>query len=391
MTHDEYVSLNDNSAMNTYGRFNIVMESGNGAVAKDVDGKEYIDFGSGIGVNSLGYADSGWVDAVTKQAAAIQHTSNLYYNTATAELYDKLVKATNMSRAFLANSGAEANECCIKLARKYSFDKYGSGRNEILTLKNSFHGRTMQTLTATGQDVLHPDCFAPYVGGYSYCDADFESLKVGITDKTCAIMLEMIQGEGGVIPLDKEFVEKACKYAQERDILIIIDEVQTGIGRTGKLLCIENYGIKPDIISLAKGLGGGLPIGACLCSDKLKDVMIPGSHGSTFGGNPVVCKGASYILDTVNTPGFLSDVVKKGEFIRDYLKGSRNILSLRGIGMMVGIEVDGKIGADIAKHCIEKGLIVLTAKKLVRLLPPLNITQDELEKGLAILKSVIEE
>lgn len=391
MTHDEYMALNDNSAMNTYGRFNIVMESGKGATAKDVNGREYIDFGSGIGVNSLGYADSGWVEAITKQAAAIQHTSNLYYNTATAEFYGKLVKATKMSRAFLANSGAEANECSIKLARKYSFDKYGSGRNEILTLKNSFHGRTMQTLTATGQDVLHPECFAPYVDGYRYCNADFESLKENITDKTCAVMLEMIQGEGGVIPLDKEFVKNTCNYAHEHDILVIVDEVQTGIGRTGKLLCFENYEIMPDIVSLAKGLGGGLPIGACLCTDKLKDVMTVGSHGSTFGGNPVVCKGASYILDTVNTPDFLNDVIKKGDFIRNYLKESRNILSLRGIGMMVGIEVQGKTGADIAKRCIEKGLIVLTAKNLVRLLPPLNISQNELVKGLEILKSVIEE
>ena len=391
MTHDEFKTLNDNSAMNTYGRFDVVLEHGSGATAYDVNGKEYIDFGSGIGVNSLGYANKGWVDAITAQASKIQHTSNLYYNTATAKLTDMLVNLTGFSRAFMCNSGAEANECAIKLARKYSYDKYGDGRNEILTLTNSFHGRTMQTLTATGQDVLHPECFAPYVGGYSYCAPNIDDFDKSINDNTCAVMMEMIQGEGGVVPLDKDFASHVCKTAKERDILIIIDEVQTGIARTGKLLCAEHFGIKADITTLAKGLGGGLPIGACLCGEKCKDTMIPGSHGSTFGGNPVVCAGATYVLQTVADKQFLSDVTAKGEYIRNSLKGCKNILSVRGIGMMIGIEVDGKAGADVAKKCIENGLIVLTAKKLVRLLPPLNISQAELEKGVQILIDAIEE
>lgn len=391
MTHDEYKALNDSAAMNTYGRFDVVLERGQGATAYDANGKEYIDFGSGIGVNSLGYADKGWLDAVCAQASAIQHTSNLYYNTATAKLTDKLVKLTGFSRAFLCNSGAEANECAIKLARKYSYDKYGGGRNEILTLTNSFHGRTMQTLTATGQDVLHPECFAPYVGGYSYCAPDKADFDKAINDKTCAVMMELIQGEGGVVPLDKDFVNHICNTAKQRDILVIIDEVQTGIARTGKLLCAEHFGIKADITTTAKGLGGGLPVGACLCGDKCANTFTPGTHGSTFGGNPVVCAGAGYVLDTVSDEQFLNDVTAKGDYIRSSLKDCKNVLSVRGIGMMVGIEVNGKTGAEVAKKCAQNGLIVLTAKSLVRLLPPLNISQAELEKGLKILKNAIDE
>lgn len=391
MTDLEYKKLNDDSAMATYGRYDVVLADGKGAMAHDVNGKSYIDFGSGIGVNSLGYCNDGWINAVSTQLNKLSHTSNLYYNTATAKLYDALVKHTKMSRAFLCNSGAEANECAIKLARKYSYDKYGENRNIILTLKNSFHGRTMQTLTATGQDVLHPDCFAPYVGGYAYCEPNIDSFKSALNDNVCAVMMEMIQGEGGVVPLDKSFVNEVCKIANERDILIIVDEVQTGIGRTGKLMCAEHFGICPDITTVAKGLGGGLPIGACLCGDKAKDVMTPGTHGSTFGGNPVVCAGAEYILDTVDNPEFLADVARKGDIIRSRLKECKNIISVRGIGMMVGIEVDGKTGADVAKACLEKGLIVLTAKKLVRLLPPLNISDDELNRGLDILCETIDE
>ena len=391
MTDIEYKSMNDNSAMGTYGRFNLVLESGKGATATDVNGKKYIDFGSGIGVNSLGYSNKGWVSAIVNQAEKLQHTSNLYYNTATGTLTDKLVKLTGMSRVFMCNSGAEANECAIKLARKYSFDKYGSGRNVILSLNNSFHGRTMQTLTACGQDALHPDCFAPYVEGYKYCDTTIESFKSALTDSTCAVMMELIQGEGGVVPLNKEFVNEICKIAKEKDVLVIVDEVQTGMGRTGKLLCCENFGIKPDIVTLAKGLGGGLPIGACLCGEKAKDTMTPGTHGSTFGGTPVICAGASYVLDEIADNAFLCNVNENGEYIKKLLTSCYNVVSVRGIGMMIGIEVKDKLGIDIAKKCIENGLIVLTAKKLVRLLPPLNISKDELERGLSILMKVIDE
>lgn len=391
MTDTEFKNMHDDSVMQTYARFNLVLDSGKGVVAKDVNGKEYIDFGSGIGVNSLGYSNDGWVDAICNQAKKLQHISNLYYNTTCAEFADKLTNLTKMSRVFLANSGAEANECAIKVARKYSFDKYGKDRFEIITLNNSFHGRTLQSLTATGQDVMHPDCFAPYVAGFKYANADIPSVQDAISDKTCAIMMEMVQGEGGVIPLYKNFVSEICKIAEEKDILIIVDEVQTGIGRTGTLLAHEQYEFKPDIVTLAKGLGGGLPIGACLVNDKLKDVMTAGTHGSTFGANPVVCAGASFVLDTVANEDFLNEVKRKGKLIRDYLADAKNVLSIRGLGMMIGIEVDGKIGADIVKKCIENGLIVLNAKTLVRLLPPLNIPDDELIKGLEILKNIIEE
>ena len=391
MDFNDYKNTDLNCAMHTYARFDVCIESGSGAVATDCDGKKYIDFGSGIGVNSLGYCDEGWADAVCAQAKKLSHTSNLYYNTATVKLEKKLVSYCNMSRVFLANSGAEANECAIKAARKYSFDKYGNGRNEIITINNSFHGRTMNTLKATAQQVLHPDCFAPYPEGFCYADNNIESVKQAMSEKTCAVMLELIQGEGGVLPQDKEFVDALSVLCNAKDILLIIDEVQTGIARTGKLLCCENYGVIPDIVTLAKGLGGGLPIGACLVGEKLKDTMTPSSHGSTFGGNPIACAGAEYVIDTVNNEQFLSDVARKGEVMRNAIKGFKNVKSVRGLGMMIGIEVDGKTGADVVKRCIEKGLIVLSAKTLVRLLPPLNITDEQILDGLEILKSVIEE
>ena len=383
--------MNNSAAMPTYGRYDLVIASGKGAVAKDFDGREYIDFTSGIGVNCLGYADEGWAEAVSAQAHTLNHISNLYYCEPTAKLTKQLTDATGFDKAFLGNSGAEANECAIKLARKYSYDKYDEGRYEIVSLNSSFHGRTMNTLTATGQDALHPACFAPYPQGFVYCDKDIEAVKAAITDKTCAVMMEMIQGEGGVIPLDKDFVNAVCALAKEKDILVIIDEVQTGIGRTGTLLAHENYGIKPDIVTLAKGLGGGLPIGACLCTAELGTTMGAGSHGSTFGGNPIVCAGASYVLEKVNNPAFLSTVKANGEYMREKISSFRNVKSIRGMGLMIGIEVENKTGADVVKKAIENGVICLTAKALVRLLPPLNITKEEIDLGLERLKKVIEE
>ncbi|MBQ7100028.1 MAG: aspartate aminotransferase family protein [Clostridia bacterium] len=391
MNFEQIKEMNNSAAMPTSGRYDLAIASGKGAVAKDFDGREYIDFTSGIGVNCLGYADEGWAEAVSAQAHTLNHISNLYYCEPTAKLTKQLTDATGFDKAFLGNSGAEANECAIKLARKYSYDKYGEGRYEIVSLNSSFHGRTMNTLTATGQDALHPACFAPYPQGFVYCDKDIEAVKAAITDKTCAVMMEMIQGEGGVIPLDKDFVNAVCALAKEKDILVIIDEVQTGIGRTGTLLAHENYGIKPDIVTLAKGLGGGLPIGACLCTAELGTTMGAGSHGSTFGGNPIVCAGANYVLEKVNNPDFLSTVKANGEYIREKLSAFKNVKSIRGMGLMIGIEVEGKTGADVVKKAIENGVICLTAKTLVRLLPPLNITKEEIDLGLERLKAVIEE
>lgn len=391
MNFEQVKELNNSSAMPTYARYDLGLAAGSGAAAVDFDGREYIDFTSGIGVNCLGYSDCGWAEAVSRQAHTLSHTSNLYYNAATASLTEKLTRLTGFSKVFMANSGAEANECAIKLARKSSFDKYGEGRYEVLTLISSFHGRTMSTLTATGQDSLHPDCFAPYNSGFAYCAADIDSVKAAITDKTCAVMMEMIQGEGGVIPLDKNFVAEVCALAKEKDILIIVDEIQTGMARTGKLLAFENFGIKPDIVTLAKGLGGGLPIGACLCTEELGSVMSAGTHGSTFGGNPIVCAGADYVLDKISTPEFLRNVCDSGDYMRSTISAFKNVKSVRGMGMMIGIEVEGKAGAEVAKKCIENGLIVLTAKTLVRLLPPLNITKEQIDKGLEILKKIIEE
>ena len=294
--------------MNTYGRFNAALVKGKGAKAWDESGKEYIDFTSGIGVNCLGYSDDGWVKAVTEQAARLQHISNLYYSPLQTELAKKLCEITGFSKVFFANSGAEANECAIKLARKYSFEKYGKDRTEIVTLENSFHGRTVTTLSATGQDVFH-NYFFPFTEGFSFAKAnDMESVKAKVNNNTCAVMIELIQGEGGVNPLEKGFVIELADYCSENDILLIIDEVQTGVGRTGSFYCYEQFGIKPDIISSAKGIGGGLPMGACLCSENLRDVMSPSTHGTTYGGNPIACAGALEVLKRVSDKKFLEYV-----------------------------------------------------------------------------------
>lgn len=378
--------------LQTYARQPVVFVKGKGAVAYDEDGKEYIDLGSGIGVNSLGFCDEDWSNAVSKQASTLQHVSNLYYTKPMVDLAEALCKSTGYSRAFLCNSGAEANEGAIKLARKYSYDKYGmeAGRSKIVTLVNSFHGRTITTLSATGQDVFH-DYFFPFTDGFEYVQAnDIETLKQAVSDnRCCAVMLEFIQGEGGVIPLEQPYIDELYQYCTEHDILIIADEVQTGLGRTGKLLASEHYGIKPDITTLAKGLGGGLPIGAVLASDKTAEVMRAGSHGTTFGGNPVACAGANVVLKKISDENFLAEVTAKGEYIRKELSDLDEVLSIDGIGMMLGIKLKTKNSADVVRECIEKGCVPLTAKAKVRLLPPLNISQLELEKAVAILKEVL--
>lgn len=390
MDNKKIKELDNENIMHTYGRYDVCLTKGKGVYAYDDNGKKYIDVSSGIGVNSLGYCDDGWVKAVSEQAGTIQHISNYYYNKVAGVLAEKLTKATGLSKVFFGNSGAEANECAIKVARKYSFDKYGRGRDRIITLVNSFHGRTIATLSATGQDVFH-NYFFPFVDGFDNAIAnDIESLKDTITDKTCAVMLETVQGEGGVNILDSEYLQQVRKICDEKDILLIVDEVQTGVCRTGKLYGYMHSGIKPDVVTSAKGLGGGLPIGICMVNDKLKNVMGPSTHGTTFGSNPVICAGANYIIDTVNTPEFIEEVNKKGTCFKEKLEKIKGVKSVRQQGLMIGIEVEGNAG-DIAKKCTENGLLVITAKTLLRMLPPLNIKYEEIDEALAILKKVMEE
>ncbi len=380
-----------NYIMHTYGRYDVALKEGKGCYAYDEDGKKYLDVSSGIGVNSLGYCDEGWVKAVTEQASSIQHMSNYFYSPQTSKLAETLCSLTPFTKVCFGNSGAEANECAIKLARKYSFDKYGKGRSEIISLNNSFHGRTVTTLSATGQDVFH-NYFFPFTEGFSYAEAnDIESVKAKITDKTCAVLIECVQGEGGVNILNKDFVKEVRNLCDEKDILLIVDEVQTGIGRTGKLFCYENFNIVPDIITVAKGLGGGLPIGACLCTQKLENVMQPSTHGTTFGGNPVVCAGANYVLSVVANEDFLNEVNKKGDYLKEKLLKINGVKSVRNLGLMVGIELEKGDAHQIAVKCVENGLLIITAKSLLRMLPPLNISYKEIDEAVEILEKTIRE
>lgn len=382
----------DEGLMSTYGRFSVALESGSGAIAVDTEGKRYVDFGSGIGVNALGYCDTEWVEAVQKQAATLQHISNLYYSPVQSQFAAELCRAAGFAKAFLANSGAEANECMIKLARKYSSDKYQTDeRGTVVTLVNSFHGRTLTTLTATGQDVFH-HYFLPLTPGFRYAPAgDLQALQTVLDDSCCAVMVECVQGEGGVVPLEPAYLQAVAALCKERDLLLLVDEVQTGMGRTGKLLACEHMGVKPDAVSLAKGLGGGLPVGACLCSEALGSVLSAGTHGSTFGGNPVVCAGGRVVLKRITADGFLEDVAKKGDYIRQRLAAMPHIAETRGLGMMVGAVLDKGTAKEVAQKCLEKGLLILTAKTLLRFLPPLTISQKELDEGLAVLESVLTE
>ena len=372
----------------TYARANLLAETGSGAVIHDETGKRYIDLGSGIGVNAFGAADPVWLAAVTEQAGKLQHLSNLYYTEPQAKLARLLCEKTGMRKVFFANSGTEANECVIKCARKYSHDKYGDGRATIVTLTNSFHGRTMATLTATGQEAMHVH-FGPFLPGFKYTPAnDFPAMEQVLSGgDVCAVLMEMVQGEGGVIPLDKDFVQKTAALCREKDILFAVDEVQTGNGRTGTLYAWMQYGVTPDLFSTAKGLGGGLPLGACLMGEKCENTLTAGTHGSTFGGNPVCCAGALSILERLDEP-LLAEVREKGELIRASLEGAPGVLGVTGLGLMVGIAVEKPAG-EIVKSCLEKGVIVLTAHEKVRLLPPLNIKKEELAEALEILKGVI--
>lgn len=374
--------------MNTYGRNEVVLVGGRGATAFDLEGKTYIDFTSGIGVNSLGYCDKDWAVAVTKQLGSIQHASNLYYTLPDIELAALLCKRTGYRRVFFGNSGAEANEGAIKVARLYGQKTHGEGCSKILTLVNSFHGRTVTTLAATGQDVFHQK-FLPLTTGFDYVKAnDIADLQAKVDDSVCAIMMEFVQGEGGVVPLAQEFVDAVKDICEKKYILMIADEVQTGVGRTGTFLASEQFNVKPDITTLAKGLGGGLPIGAVLVNEKC-DVLSLGDHGSTFGGNPVSCAGAKAVMERLDNE-FLEGVEDKGKLIRNLLRPVEEIEAITGLGMMIGIKLKTKKAADVKNECLHRGLMVLTAKDKIRLLPPLNITQEELRKGIAILKEVIE-
>lgn len=379
----------DSHVMQTYDRLPLVMESGSGRTCTDEDGKRYLDFGSGIGTNSLGYCDPAWADAVCAQVRRMQHTSNYYYTKVQADFAERLCQITGYKRVFFGNSGAEANECAIKLARKYSFDKYGAGRNVIITLRNSFHGRTMATLSATGQDCFH-NYFFPFPEGFVYAEAnDIDDLLKKMHNNVCAVMLEYIQGEGGVVPLDSKYVDQLYDFCAKRDILVIADEVQTGVGRTGTFLAGEQYAKKADITTLAKGLGGGLPIGACLANGKCADVLTKGMHGSTFGGNPVVCAGGLAVLEQVAKPDFLAQVLAKGAHIRAALRDCQEVTEITGLGLMLGLTLKTKQAADVKQAAFQRGLLVLTAKDKVRLLPPLNITIGELDSGLAILRECL--
>lgn len=375
--------------MPSYGRYDLVLEKGEGRQAVDENGKEYIDFGSGIGTNSLGYCNEDWVKAVCDQAHRIQHTSNYYYTKVQADFAKALCETAGYTDMFFGNSGAEANECAIKIARKYSFDKYGKGRHNIITLVNSFHGRTLCTLSATGQEVFH-NYFFPFVEGFINVEANnTEDLRAKLDDTVCAVMFEYVQGEGGVMALRQEFVDEIFRLCAEKDVLTIADEVQTGVGRTGKFLAGDNFGKKADLTTLAKGLAGGVPIGVCLSGEKCAKVLTPGTHGSTFGGNPISCAGGLAVLNTVNKPGFLDEVTAKGEYIRKKLLSSPEVASVSGIGMMIGAELKTKKAGDVAKAALENGLLILTAKTKVRLLPPLTITYEEIDKGMEILLGVL--
>ena len=392
MTSEAVKSLTGQYIMNTYGRFPVAIDHGRGATLYDPEGREYIDFTSGIGVTALGYGNEPWVQAVTAQAKKLGHVSNLFYTEPPARLAELLCKRTGESCVFFANGGGEANEGMIKLARKYSFDRYGQGRSTIITLKNSFHGRTITTLKATGQDVFH-NFFFPFTEGFRYAAAnDLEDLKAAAGDDVCAVMVELVQGEGGVLPLDKDYVKALADLCAQRDWLLLADEVQTGVGRTGTLFAFQQYDILPDAVSFAKGIAGGLPMSGILASEKCRNVLGPGTHATTFGANPV-CAAAGLVVQDILSDAFLKEVREKGAYLRQGIE-SLNLPCFgktRGLGLMIGVEVrEGWTNKEIAARLIENGLLILTAGPGMRLLPPLVITRAEMDKGLEIMKAVLD-
>ena len=391
MTFEEIKALDEQYVMHSYGRFQVAIDHGKGATVWAVDGKEYIDFSAGIGVCSLGYGDPGWVEAVSTQAAKLGHISNLFYTEPYAKVAQKLCVCTGMSNVMFGNSGAEANEAMIKLARKYSFDRYGKGRGTVITLRNSFHGRTITTLAATGQDKFH-NYFFPFTEGFRYADAnDLDSVEAVAGHDVCAVMMELVQGEGGVLPLDLEFVQKVAELCAKRDWLLLVDEVQSGMGRTGSLFAFQQYHIQPDVVSFAKGIAGGLPFGGIMANEKCREVFSPGTHGTTFGGNPVAAAAACHVLDRMDD-AFLAQVKEKGAYLRQAIEAMELpcLGKTRGLGMMIGIDVVGEqTNSQLAAKLIESGLLILTAGPGLRLLPPLTITQEEMDKGLSIMKAAL--
>jgi len=393
MTTEKIKQLDAQNVMQTYSRFDVAIERGEGATLFSPEGKEYIDFTSGIGVNSIGYGNKKLAAAIYTQAMKLQHISNLYYSEPYVKLAEELTSRIGMKNVFFANAGADANEGMIKLARKYSFDKHGKGKSTIISLCQSFHGRTITTLAATGQDVFH-NYFFPFTEGFKHVQAnDIEVLKKETTDDVCAILIELVQGEGGVLPLCDEYVKAVAELCEVNDLLLLIDEVQTGVGRTGTLFAFEQYGIKPDVISFAKGIAGGLPLGGFIANEKCAQVLTSGLHGTTFGGNPVAAAAAIEVLSQLDKKT-LDEVVKKGEYIREKIASWKNprIGEIRGKGLMIGISLNDLVPREIAQACVNSGLLILTAgADALRMLPPLTITYDELDKGLSILKKTLED
>lgn len=386
MTFEQVKSQDQAYILHTYGRVDAALVKGRNARAWDVDGKEYIDFTAGIGVNALGYCDPEWSAAVAEQAGKIQHMCNYYYCPENTALAQELSRASGMAKAFFCNSGAEANECAVKIARKYG-EKRGAYR--IVTLENSFHGRTLTTLAATGQEGFHRE-FLPLTEGFLYAQAgDLAGIQALLDGSVCAVMLEMVQGEGGVIPMDEGFVKGLAQLCREKDVLLLIDEVQTGIGRTGRFFAYQGYGVQPDVVTCAKGIAGGLPMGACLVSERLGDILQPGQNGSTFGGNPIASAAARVVVRRVSEPDFLQSVSEKGAYFREKLEAMPQVEYVRGRGLMLGVKLKEKDAHDVLVQCAKAGLLILTAKELVRFLPPLTITQEDIDQGLAIFQQVL--
>lgn len=390
MDSKQLMAQDSQSVMQTYGRFPVAIDHGEGACLYSPEGKKYIDFTSGIGVSCLGYGNKKWIAAVTEQAGKLAHLSNLYYSAPYIELSKVLTERTGMQRVFFANGGGEANEGVIKLCRKYSYDKYGEGRSTIITLRDSFHGRTVTTLAATGQDVFH-QYFYPFTEGFRYAVAgELESVKALDDGTVCAVMLELVQGEGGVLPLEPSFVQDLKALCEEKDWLLAVDEVQTGVGRTGSLFCFQQYGILPDVCSFAKGIGGGLPLAGVMASARTEGVLTPGTHATTFGGNPICCAGALSVLEQLDD-ALLQSVQEKGAYLRAKIAEMPGVAEVRGMGLMLGVGLkEGLAAGDLVKKMLEQGLLCLTAgHNTIRLLPPLTISQAEMDEGLAIMAAVL--
>ncbi len=390
MDRSQIKELDAKYIVHTYNRYDVVVDHACGAVVTDVNGKEYVDFCSGYAANSLGYQDEAWLDAVTGQLRKVQHTSNLYYSEPGPKVAEKLVTRSGLCKVWFANSGGEANEAAIKTARKYGNTLADHKKNTIISLKKSFHGRTLATVTATGLAEAQ-EVFEPLVPGFVHAEIDNAEALEKLVDQydPCAFLMELVQGEGGVHALDKEFVKKAAELCKSRDILFIDDEVQVGIGRSGTLFAFEQYGIVPDIVSFAKGIGAGLPIGGIICGPKTCDVLVPGDHGSTFGMNPVACAGACVVLDTMDDE-FLASVRAKSEYIRSELSQMKKVTGLDGLGLMIGIDLDGMTGAEAVSQLMEEGVLAIPAGERLRLLPPLTISKDEIEQALKAMRKVLD-